>query len=164
MRDAERRAAFKAYFESVLKGDRQLLIARTGYTDGRVSQFFDPDESFGERAASNLARKLGLPDAAFDRTVFEIKAPPRDATPSLKQTLSYLQNYLLKADPANRAIAADVLARWAADPIGRKANLTPLLTLLGETADAERVAEHLKPAPTAAPERTSEPRKPMRKR
>lgn len=55
------------YFSGRLQGDRAALIARTGLTKGRVTQLLDDNEPFGERAASSLARKLGLPPDFFER-------------------------------------------------------------------------------------------------
>lgn len=67
MRDATRRRRFIAWFsEKPCKGDREKLIALTGYTKGRISQLFDDNQPFGERAASNLAEKLGLPQDYFE--------------------------------------------------------------------------------------------------
>lgn len=66
--DAERRDRFIAYFKGPpFKGDRQKLMQRTEYTKGRVAQFFDPDQPFGEKAAKNLALRLGLREDAFER-------------------------------------------------------------------------------------------------
>lgn len=63
-----RRTRFLRYFnEGPLKGSREALIRRTGLTKGRISQLFDEAEPFGERAASGLAEKLGLPPDYFER-------------------------------------------------------------------------------------------------
>lgn len=67
MRDATRRRRFIAWFqEKPCKGDREKLIALTGYTKGRISQLFDENQPFGERAASNLAEKLNLRPDYFE--------------------------------------------------------------------------------------------------
>lgn len=66
--DSERRARFVAWFEGPpLRGDRDRLMKLTGYTKGRVSQFFDEKQPFGQVAARNLAIKVGLPPDAFER-------------------------------------------------------------------------------------------------
>lgn len=66
--DAERRARFVEWFNGPpLRGDRARLIKITGYTKGRVAQFFDQDQPFGQLAAKNLAIKLGLDAQAFER-------------------------------------------------------------------------------------------------
>jgi hypothetical protein len=62
-----RRDRFIAYFNGPpLRGDRELLIRRSGYTKGRISQFFDSDQPFGERAARALAERLGLVPDYFE--------------------------------------------------------------------------------------------------
>lgn len=67
MRDSTRRRRFIAWFrEKPCKGDREKLIALTGYTKGRISQLFDDNQPFGERAASNLAQKLNLRPDYFE--------------------------------------------------------------------------------------------------
>jgi len=67
MADADRRRRFVAYFEREFKGDRARLMERSGYTHGRISHFFDNNQAFGERAASNLALRLGLPVDFFEQ-------------------------------------------------------------------------------------------------
>lgn len=73
--DDTRRANFIAWFEKNYsdpeKGRAKFMTdsARNGHpplTKGRVSQFFDPSEPFGERAAKNLAERFGLPDRYFE--------------------------------------------------------------------------------------------------
>lgn len=67
MDDATRRSHFEAWFAGPpMNGDREALIRRSGYTKGRISQFFDPGQSFGERAARSLAKRLGLPPEFFN--------------------------------------------------------------------------------------------------
>lgn len=64
--DATRRQEFLAFFEKSYGGDRQKFAAATGVSKGRVTQYFDPDEPFGERAAVGLAKRLGVaPDSIF---------------------------------------------------------------------------------------------------
>lgn len=78
MSDSERRNRFIRYFNGPpLHGDRQRLIARSRLTEGRISQLFDPKEAFGERAAGNLAERLGLERTAFlrDAVGAETEAP-----------------------------------------------------------------------------------------
>lgn len=66
--DAERRKRFVAYFEGPpLHGDRAKLMQKTGYTKGRVNHFLDTDQPFGQKAAANLATRLGLHADAFER-------------------------------------------------------------------------------------------------
>lgn len=49
-------------------GSRRAFMDQTGLSKGRFSQLFDPRESFGEAAAQQLARRLGLPDRYFELT------------------------------------------------------------------------------------------------
>jgi hypothetical protein len=67
MSDATRRAAFKAWFVGSLRGDRAAFLARTGYTKGRLNQFLDPRQPFGEKAAREVARRVGLAPDHFER-------------------------------------------------------------------------------------------------
>lgn len=62
-----RRRRFLDYFNGPLKGDRELLIRRSRYTKGRISQLFDDEQPFGEGAARNLAVRLGLAPDYFER-------------------------------------------------------------------------------------------------
>lgn len=74
-KDELRRAEFLAYFEKHIK-DRQKLID-TGLSKGRITQYFDPDESFGERAADNLEQRLQLASG----TIFPSLRARTDAEP-----------------------------------------------------------------------------------
>lgn len=56
--DATRRAEFLAYFDKHIK--RRETLINSGITKGRVTQYFDESEPFGERAAINLEKRLGL--------------------------------------------------------------------------------------------------------
>lgn len=58
MNDQQRRAAFLAYFADRLKSDRARLMTATGLSKGRIAQFFDEKQAFGERAARSLGEKL----------------------------------------------------------------------------------------------------------
>ena len=55
-KDALRREEFLAYFQKHIK-DRKVLLD-SGISKGRVTQYFDEGEVFGERAATNLEDKL----------------------------------------------------------------------------------------------------------
>jgi SOS-response transcriptional repressor LexA len=67
MDDATRRTHFETWFAGPpMSGDREVLIRKSGYTKGRISQLFDPAQPFGERAARSLALRLGLPSDVFD--------------------------------------------------------------------------------------------------
>lgn len=64
--DATRRTEFERYFEKTFGCDRQKFMDATGISKGRVTQYLDETEPFGEKAALNLERRLGLePGAIF---------------------------------------------------------------------------------------------------
>lgn len=67
-----RRARFLALLRDKFKGDRAKFLAESGLTKGRLSQL-ENDGAFGERAARQLADRLGLRADYFDA----------DVTPSL---------------------------------------------------------------------------------
>lgn len=108
--DKERRRRFIAYFDGPpLCGDRQRLIQRTRYTKGRVAQFFDEDQPFGEKAARNLALRLGLKGDAFERdeggSTAVVSIRPQGASAATSPLHDSLQAVL-------NAIVAAPAARW----------------------------------------------------
>jgi phage repressor protein C with HTH and peptisase S24 domain len=58
--DATRRAEFLAYFDKHFQGDRQAFMEKTGLSKGRVTQYTDEGEPFGEKAAASLEKRLGV--------------------------------------------------------------------------------------------------------
>lgn len=70
--DAHRKTRLALLLQERFGGDRGALIAATGLSKGRIAQLLDVKnvgEPFGERAATNLAAKIGLKDERwFDRT------------------------------------------------------------------------------------------------
>ena len=78
-----RRSRLVAYFNGpAMKGSRELLINRSGLTKGRIAQFFDEKQPFGELAARGLARRLDLVEDFFERDYEASKAPEMIAPPS----------------------------------------------------------------------------------
>lgn len=65
MGDAERKRAVREWFRLELRGRRDEFLRRTGLSKGRATQILTGEESFGERAAMRLARKVGLPEDRF---------------------------------------------------------------------------------------------------
>lgn len=72
--DAARRRRFIAWHEATFgteRGAKKSLMDETGkhghpaYSKGRITQFFDPSEPFGEDAAVELALRLGKPPNFF---------------------------------------------------------------------------------------------------
>lgn len=57
--DNTRRAEFLAYFKDKLNSDRQVILD-SGISKGRVTQYFDEGEPFGELAAKNLEKRLNV--------------------------------------------------------------------------------------------------------
>jgi hypothetical protein len=86
-----RRAWLNHLVETRFKGDRAALIKETGLTKGRVSQLFDPDQAFGERASLELARRIsGLEETYFENPVWPSESNPledrlTEMTASLRQ-------------------------------------------------------------------------------
>lgn len=62
----ERRAVLlQAFLQNVLKGDRSVLIQRSGVSKGRITQMLN--DGFGELAARTLEASIGLPKDYFER-------------------------------------------------------------------------------------------------
>ena len=59
--DSTRRAEFTAYFEKHFGTDRQRFMDQFGVSKGRMTQYLDEEEAFGERAALNLEKRAHLP-------------------------------------------------------------------------------------------------------
>jgi hypothetical protein len=144
--DNERRQRFIDFFSGPpYRGDRGKLIAKTGYTKGRIAQYFDENQPFGERAARELAIRLDLPKTYFEleRPVHAggltsvLAAPEAIAlTAPLSKLINDLAAYFARADEATRAAAASALPRIALNP-DEAANVGALLErMLG----AERVS------------------------
>ncbi len=58
--DQQRRDEFVVYFKKRYGDDRQKFMEETGISKGRVTQYFDHGEPFGERAAAGLEKRLNL--------------------------------------------------------------------------------------------------------
>lgn len=64
--DLTRKRRMARLIQTRYNGDRGPLINESGLSKGRISQLLDPEQTFGERAARELERKLGLPERWFD--------------------------------------------------------------------------------------------------
>lgn len=74
--DIARRRRFVEYFLGPsIEGDRAELIRKSGLTKGRIAQFFDDRQAFGERAARSLAQRLRLPVDYFERDLEDALSP-----------------------------------------------------------------------------------------
>jgi hypothetical protein len=154
--DEIRRQLFLAYFNSQLKGDRALLIQRSGYSKGRISQFFDEEQAFGERAARELAKRLRLPEDAF----LGLSEPTDSPKPLLEQPLSVealvLGTLFDNFKPEHRRhylaeISAEIVRRLPGGSSSNTPEPSGLQSLHPQTAPAE-------PPASQAPE--SSPKKP----
>lgn len=63
--DQRRRELFRLWYTKAYKSDRERLIRKSGLTKGRITQLLDPRQPFGERAAVQLAARLGLDKDSF---------------------------------------------------------------------------------------------------
>lgn len=62
-----RKSRLRALIDSPTYGGSQANFAKAaGLTEGRVSQLLDPNQSFGERSARNIASELRLGDRYFE--------------------------------------------------------------------------------------------------
>lgn len=77
----QRRARFKAYFETELRGDRKEFCRITGYSKSWLSMLLDPNRPFNETASGNVATRLGLPADYFEGDAAAASAELRDDTP-----------------------------------------------------------------------------------
>lgn len=64
--DSQRRTRLLQLLATRYNGDRAQLILDSKLSKGRISQLLDASQAFGERAARDLERKLGLPDRWLD--------------------------------------------------------------------------------------------------
>lgn len=69
--DQVRRQEFIKYFNEILNSDRQKLID-SGISKGRITQYLDPEEPFGEKAATGIEDRLNVDRGA----IFPSLLPP----------------------------------------------------------------------------------------
>jgi hypothetical protein len=164
----KRRQRFLDYFNGpALKGNREALIRRTGLTKGRISQLFDESQAFGERAASSLAQRLGLPSDYFEHEAHEVyyvpwEAPsapePRDGTLpagsyALQTKLGTIEDVELELMLNMRELLPEDREQFMAEIRSRAEQMRKHAALVLERAGVKapaadaRVAQHIKPAP-----------------
>lgn len=81
--DSIRRQEFTTYFEKTLKGERAPLID-SGISKGRITQYLDPGEPFGEKAAANIEDRLGLKRGTIFPSLIAARHP---ATTTVSQSV-----------------------------------------------------------------------------
>lgn len=65
--DQHRRRRLLQLIETRFRGSRADLMRESGLSAGRITQLLDEKETFGERAARSLERRLDLADRYFDQ-------------------------------------------------------------------------------------------------
>lgn len=140
MTDSDRRKVFQAWFEGPpMRGNRESFIKQTRYTKGRVSQFFNESEPFGERAARELAKRLDLDEEFFNTQKILVKTSGAPATSTqgggepLMQALQALTEALARLDAAQRERVAEKLQALARYPDSAIAQ-TDLAQAMGQAA------------------------------
>lgn len=137
MNDADRRAIFYAWFAGPpMKGDREALIRASGYTKGRISQLFDPDQQFGERAARSLAGRMGLPPEFFNTPA--TSRPELVRPDTLADALRVIDRALDPLNSQERHIAAGLLVNLESP--GNAPMVASLLFAATEAAQSKRRA------------------------
>jgi SOS-response transcriptional repressor LexA len=75
--DSTRRLRLTQLIETRYNGERADLISASGLSKGRISQLLDPEAKFGERAARELEKRLGLPPRWLDKEEnYNVSAAP----------------------------------------------------------------------------------------
>lgn len=106
MNDQMRRERLLALVEREFGGDKGRLtrvLTSRGMTKGRVSQLFDERQPFGERAAENLARKLGKVADYFTYPSFEDRGSSASEPPAFYRASPQGQGGRLKVTEVLRA-------------------------------------------------------------
>lgn len=136
---ARRRTALRQYLSERLRGDRAALIRRSGLTKGRIAQLLGDDGPFGERAARDLAVRLGLPPDYFDRAANERIAPAVDRADA---DLLRKWRMLIPEQRDEVMQSIDVMVR-----LNEKAHAQLAAMHLDRAVPDDEVAKHLPPRP-----------------
>jgi SOS-response transcriptional repressor LexA len=81
--DQHRKKRLAQLIRTRYKGNRTAFIDEAGISKGRVTQLLKPEDSFGERAARELERKLNLPERWLDLDDVENTEPAPAVTGSV---------------------------------------------------------------------------------
>jgi hypothetical protein len=108
-----RRSRFVAYFAGKpFWGDRGKLIAKTGYSKGRIAQLFDEDQAFGERAARSLAERLGLDPDYFERDFGATTNAPAARSPLAELAAEMISELSVADQRRAYAVLVSSINRW----------------------------------------------------
>lgn len=106
------------------EGNQAQFAVAAGVTKARITQLLDPTDSFGERAAKNIADKLNLPDRFFE-------AGFTGATTKAEQALiPLLEHFNLRAVPLVKKDAAKI-PEWLKRAHGDGTTYIPDLLVYG---------------------------------
>lgn len=87
-------------------GKRGQFYKEAGMTSGRLSQLLNPEGQFGDAAARNLVRKLGLPQGYFERVEHDIDAPVENSSLTVMAVqLGKMYDLIPEGDTLMRSIA-----------------------------------------------------------
>lgn len=88
MKDVRRAKLAELLEGPPFNGSRSAFCVAAGITKGRLSQLLDTREAFGEAAARNLERSIGLPNLFLDAPNLQLNHPeklPVQVDPPAKQ-------------------------------------------------------------------------------
>lgn len=139
-RTKTRKARLRKLIDAVpFLGNQQAFATRVRLSKGRITQFLDPDESWGERSARGIARKLSLPDDYFDGNAEPSSTPIQSVEERIYSALELISNELLLADEDTRHTVGELLASMAVAPETVKNKSRLILRLM--VADRDRSHE-----------------------
>lgn len=82
------------------EGNQAQFASKVGVTKARITQLLDPNDSFGERAAKNIADKLELPDRYFEMGFSSAIPQAEQGLVSLLEQLNIRTVQIVKKDAA----------------------------------------------------------------
>lgn len=111
-------------------GNQSAFAEKAGLTKGRITQLLDPNDSFGERSARNMAAALRLPADYFDGNQTPLPHGVPSAQDELDAALLVLTKVLQSADKSILIAVKPLLAAMADDPETAKNKSNLILKLL----------------------------------
>jgi len=137
MDSTQRRARLVALIDKRFRGDRQAFLKKADLSKGRLTQLLDAKETFGERAARSLEKRLGLPAMWFDVTDEALPGYPTDGRLLVPITLQEekLLMYFKLLSPAQRDVMInDAREQAYAKSITEKVKGSPVKDHVGNSA------------------------------